>query len=67
MKIISRTMLTANLIELMTSGTSVLSKARVDAATAVSMVDDKAEKADMRTYVIEACLTSAGTKTSANC
>jgi hypothetical protein len=49
MKIKSSMMLMANLTELITSGTSGLSKARVDVLTAYSTAELNAEKAEMRT------------------
>ena len=46
---ISRMMLIRNLVELMTSGISGRSSARVQADTEVSMAEESAEKADKRT------------------
>lgn len=58
--------LTVNLTELMSSGTSGLSSARVELATAVSIAELKAENELMRTYVKLVALTGSGTKPSAN-
>lgn len=49
MRIRSRMMLIANFVELMTRGTSGLSKARVDVLTEYSTAELNAEKAEMRT------------------
>jgi len=62
---ISRTILMKNLVELMMSGISGRSRARVEADTAVSSAEDSAEKADNLTYVREVSLTSIGTNASA--
>ena len=61
----SRMMLIRNLVELMRSGISERSSARVQAETEVSMADESTEKADNRTLVRDAALTSMGTKTPA--
>ena len=45
----SRTMLTAKLVELISSGTSGLSKARVQSDTATCIADDSADTEEMRT------------------
>ena len=58
-------MLIKNLVELMRSGISERSSARVQAETEVSMADESTEKADNRTLVRDAALTSMGTKTPA--
>lgn len=58
--------LTANLIELMTKGTSGLSNALVELLTAVSIAELSAEKELMRTYVKLDDLISSGTKPAAN-
>jgi hypothetical protein len=63
----SRIIFTINLIELITSGTSGLSSARVAFETATSTAELKAEKALMRIYVILASRTSCGTKADENC
>lgn len=49
----SSTILTANLAELMTSGTSGLSRARAAAAEAVSTAELSAENALRRTYYMQ--------------
>lgn len=59
-------MLMANLHELIRSGMSGLSRARVHADTDVSIAEDNAENDDMRIYVNDAALTSAGTNAAAN-
>ena len=66
MMIKSRMMLTTNLTELMISGTSGLSSARVEALTAYSTAELNAENAEIRTYVTLTSLTSTGTKPFAN-
>jgi hypothetical protein len=58
-------MLTRNLTQLITNGTSGLSKALVAAATAVSIVPARTVNDAMRTYVRLACRTWDGTKLSA--
>lgn len=60
-KMRSNMMLTANLIELMISGTLGLSNARVEVLTAYSIAELNAEKAAMRTHVTLADRTSTGT------
>ena len=62
MMIKSRMILTANLTELMISGTSGLSSARVDVEIAYSTAELNAENAEMRIYVTLTSLTSTGTK-----
>ena len=63
----SSMMLIKNLVELIISGMSGLSSALVLVATAVSIADNKAEKAEMRMYVTDAARTLTGTKPAANC
>jgi hypothetical protein len=63
----SRRMFTINLTELITSGTSGLSSARVAFETATSTAELRAEKALMRIYVILASRTSCGIKADENC
>lgn len=58
-------MLIANLTELITSGTSGLSNARVALATDVSIAEVSAAKALKRIYVRLAARTPRGTKPSA--
>lgn len=62
----SNAIFTVNLIELITSGTSGLSRARVAFDTATSMAELKAEKALIRTYVMLASRISWGTNASVN-
>ena len=59
-------MLMTKLVELINSGTSGLSKARVQSDTATCIAEDKAETEEMRTYVIDASLTCAGTNAAAS-
>lgn len=58
--------LTTNFVELITSGTSGWSSALVEELTATSIADDKASTDEMRTYVREVSLTTAGTKAAAS-
>ena len=59
-------MLTTNLVELIASGTSGWSNARVQDETTVSMADESAETEEIRTYVRETSLTSLGTNAPAS-
>ena len=59
-------MLTTKLVELINNGTSGLSKARVQSDTATCIAEDNAETEEMRTYVMEASLTCAGTNAAAS-
>jgi hypothetical protein len=63
----SRMIFTKTLMELITSGTSGLSSARVALETATSIAELRAEKALMRIYIILASRTSCGTKVDENC
>ena len=47
-------MLMRKLVELISKGTSGLSKARVQSATATCIAEDNVETEEMRTYVIDA-------------
>jgi hypothetical protein len=58
---------TKTLMELITSGTSGLSSARVALETATSIAELRAEKALMRIYITLASRTSWGTKVDENC
>ena len=62
----SRMMLMTKLVELINSGTSGLSKARVQSDTATCMAEDKAETEEICTYVIDAALTCPGTNAAAS-
>lgn len=68
LEMISRSsmMLMTKLVELISNGTSGLSKARVQSDTATCMAEDSAETEEMRTYVMDASLTCAGTKAAAS-
>lgn len=59
-------MLMTKLVELINNGTSGLSKARVQSETATCIAEDNAETEEMRTYVMDASLTYAGTNAAAS-
>ncbi len=59
-------MLMTKLMELINNGTSGLSKARVQSDTATCIAEDNADTEDMRTYVMDASLTCAGTNAAAS-
>ena len=58
--------LMTKLVELINKGTSGLSKARVQSETATCIAEDNAETEEMRTYVMDASLTCAGTNAAAS-
>ena len=58
-------MLMTKLVELIIKGTSGLSKARVQSETATCIAEDNVETEEMRTYVMDASLTWAGTNAAA--
>lgn len=62
----SSMMLMMKLVELINSGTSGLSKARVQSDTATCIAEDNAETDDIWTYLMEAALTWAGTNAAAS-
>ena len=62
----SSMMLMTKLVELINNGTSGLSRARVQSDTATCIADDNAETEEMRTYVMDASLTCAGTNAAAS-
>ena len=59
-------MLMTKLVELISKGTSGLSKARVQLATATCIAEDNVETKEMRMYVMDASLTCAGTNAAAS-
>ena len=62
----SSVMLMTKLVELIINGTSGLSKARVQSETATLIAEDNVETEEMRTYVMDASLTWAGTNAAAS-
>lgn len=59
-------MLATKLVELISKGTSGLSKARVQSAIATCIAEDNVETEEMRMYVMDAYLTCAGTNAAAS-
>lgn len=59
-------MLMTKLVELINKGTLGLSKDRVQSDTATCIAEDNADTEEMRTYVMDASLTCAGTNAAAS-